>query len=143
MFQPLVLILVALVVFVLGVSWQGIRSQRWPEKTQHYKTFLYVGTAACGLLALAVLVVGLISDRAGSAARLAMFGLFSYVIFLFVTAAVMIRIDRSGGALALQVPTDGQTGGHGTGSGSSYAGAKQSEADGSSSGPIVAHLPAE
>ena len=50
--------------------------------------FVYVGAGAIVLLALVVLLVGLVDDRAARAEGLAMFGLFTYAIYLLAAFVI-------------------------------------------------------
>ena len=50
--------------------------------SQQLKGFLYVGAVALLGLALAVLLVGLLSERSAGAESLAIFGCFTYAIYL-------------------------------------------------------------
>jgi hypothetical protein len=53
-----------------------------PAAHQQLQGFLYVGAGAVAALSLAVVVVGLLGDRAGRAESLAMFGFFTYALYL-------------------------------------------------------------
>jgi cell division protein FtsW (lipid II flippase) len=60
---------------------------------QQLKGFLYVGALALLGLALAVLLVGLLGNRSARAEGLAMFGCFTYAIYLLAAFVVVDRVS--------------------------------------------------
>lgn len=63
--------------------------------SQEATGFVYIGAAGIGLLAVAVVVVGLLSSVPGRAEGLALLGFAAYVIYL-LAAWVMIVFVRPG-----------------------------------------------
>jgi hypothetical protein len=60
--------------------------------SQQLTALLYVGAVALAGLALAVLLVGLLGNRSARAESLAMFGCFTYAIYL-LAAVVVDRVS--------------------------------------------------
>ena len=61
---------------------------------EQLRGFVYVGAAALAILALAVVVMGLFSNRSGRAEGLALLGFFGYVAYLAAAALVLYLMSR-------------------------------------------------
>jgi hypothetical protein len=95
MVPSLALILISVAAFSVA-SFRLARHRAAPGTDfEQLKSFIYVGAAALVTLAVAVLVVGALADRNGQAEGLAMFGFFSYPIYLLVAIAID-RLSRPG-----------------------------------------------
>jgi hypothetical protein len=88
-------ILVALAAFSVACFHLGVvpGAAAPPRRSQQLKGFLYVGAVALLGLALAVVVVGLVGGRRAPAEGLALFGLFTYALYL-LAALVLDRVRR-------------------------------------------------
>jgi hypothetical protein len=95
-FWALALILLALA----GFSVLVIRMRRPTANSdtrfdvEQLKGFVYVGAAALALLAIAVVIVGLVSGPSGRAEALAVLGFFGYGLYLGSAAAVLFVMSR-------------------------------------------------
>ena len=96
MFWALALILLAFA----GFSVLVIRLRR-PAANQdarfdieQLKGFVYVGAGALVLLAVAVVIVGLVSGPTGRAEALAVLGFFGYALYLIAAAVVLFVMAR-------------------------------------------------
>ena len=56
--------------------------------------FVYVGAAALGLLAIAVIIVGLVAGPSGRAEALAVLGFFGYGLYLLAATMVLFVMSR-------------------------------------------------
>lgn len=75
----------ALTVIVLALAGcSALTARAAPSSTgrQHVQAFLYVGAGALVLLAVAVIAVGVTASSSGRAEALAIFGCFTYVLYL-------------------------------------------------------------
>jgi cation transporter-like permease len=96
-FGALAVILLALAAFSVLSFRISTRSRRGPQQGLHQPSegesrlqgFLVVGAAALVLCALVVVVVGVAGDRSGRAEAVAMFGLFTYAVYL--TGALVLH----------------------------------------------------
>lgn len=79
-YAELAVILLALAAFSV-LSFRVAEAPRGP-RDQQLQGFLYVGAAAVTALAAAVILVGLLGNGSGRAESLAMFGFFTYAIYL-------------------------------------------------------------
>ena len=61
---------------------------------EQLKGFVYVGAGALVLLAVAVVVVGLVSGPTGRAEALAVLGFFGYALYLISAALVLFVMAR-------------------------------------------------
>ena len=82
MYPALAVILLALAVFSV------VATRRPQPASDQLKGFVYVGAVALVLLAVVVVVVGMVADRNARAEGLAIFGFFTYAIYLL--AAVLV-----------------------------------------------------
>jgi hypothetical protein len=90
MFWALALILIAVAAFSVGVARLPQRSgvKRWVVEPVQLRAFLCVGAGAMLILAVAVIIVGLMSSRTGAAESLAVLGFFGYALFLAAAALI-------------------------------------------------------
>jgi hypothetical protein len=79
---------------VLSYRLSGSRPAGETAAGQQLKGFLYVGAVALVALAVAVLVSGLLDDRTARAEGLAMFGLFTYPLYLLAALLLARRLSR-------------------------------------------------
>ena len=95
MYAAFAVILVALAAFSVACFHLGDVSgaRASAPRALQLKGFLYVGAVALLGLALAVVVVGLVGDRTAPAEGLAVFGLFTYAVYL-LAALVLDRVRR-------------------------------------------------
>ena len=61
---------------------------------EQLKGFVYVGAAALALLAVAVIIIGLVSGPTGRAEALAVLGFFGYALYLISAAVVLFVMAR-------------------------------------------------
>jgi len=61
---------------------------------EQLKGFVYVGATALAMLAVAVIIVGLVTEPNGRAEALAVLGFFGYLLYLGSAAAVMFVMAR-------------------------------------------------
>lgn len=83
-------ILVALAVFSVAaarLSHPAAPAQASPESGQ-LKAFIHVGAAGLLIVAVVVIVVGVTANRAARAEGLAMFGFFTYAIYLLAVFVI-------------------------------------------------------
>lgn len=92
MYPVLALVLVAVAGFTLFVLVRTPGADR--AAREQLKTFGYVGTAALGVVAVAVVIVGLAANRRGTAELLAMVGLFAFVGYLVLAYLVARLVQR-------------------------------------------------
>ena len=96
MFWALALILLAFA----GFSVLVIRMRRPTSSpdarfdVEQLKGFVYVGAGALVLLAVAVVIVGLVSGPNGRAEALAVLGFFGYALYLISAAVVLFVMAR-------------------------------------------------
>ena len=90
MYAPLAAILIALaVVSVLALRMSRASRPLSPSSDpEQLEGFIYVGAGALILLAGLVVLVGLWGDRTGRAEGLAMFGFFTYAIYLLAALVI-------------------------------------------------------
>ena len=90
MYPALAVILASLGAF----SIVAVRPSGRSSGAEQLRGFVYVGAAALLLLAVAVLLVGRFAEGAARAEGLAMFGLFSYAVYLLVALLVLRLTGR-------------------------------------------------
>jgi hypothetical protein len=79
---------------VVSYRLSGSRPAGQPAARQQLRGFLYVGAVALVALAVAVVVAGLLGDRTARAEGLAMFGLFTYTLYLLAALLLARRVSR-------------------------------------------------
>ncbi len=87
MYLALAVILMVLAVFSV------VAAHRPRPASDQLRGFVYVGAVALLGLAGAVIVVGIVADRAARAEGLAIFGFFTYAIYL-AAAVLIVRVTR-------------------------------------------------
>jgi hypothetical protein len=88
MVPSLAMVLISVAAFSV-VSFRLAKQRAAPGTDfEQLKSFIYVGAAALVILAVAVLLVGAVADASGRAEGLAMFGFFSYPIYLLAAIAI-------------------------------------------------------
>jgi len=97
-YGPLALLVVATAVFAAGLVWWRVHRRGGPPEPagvdlEQVQGFVYVGSGACVVLGVAVLVLGL-AGRDGPAEATAVLGLIAYLVYLLVAVLLVRRTAR-------------------------------------------------
>jgi hypothetical protein len=104
-YGPLALLVVATAAFAAGLVWWRVHRRGGPTAPdgvdlEQVQGFVYVGSGACALLGVAVLVLGL-TGRGGPAEATGVLGLIAYLVYLVVAVLLVRRTARRAARRAL------------------------------------------